>query len=72
MSTEHTDHARGARIEIAMAAATKGDIAVATGILAGLSKADRDEFGPMITALFPVSTPGRPFGAMSTAGRDAA
>ena len=69
MTLEHEDQARGARVEIAVAAASKGDIAVAVGILAGMSQAERNEFGPLITSMFPVSAFGRPFGAMSTANR---
>jgi len=65
MSIEHADLARGARVEIAMNAASKGDIAMAAGILAGMSREERDEFGPLITAMFPVSVPGQAFGAMS-------
>jgi len=53
VSLEHEDQARGARVEIAINAAARGDIATAAGILAGMSRAERDEFGPLITAMFP-------------------
>lgn len=69
MTIEHADLARGARVEIAINAATKGDVATAAGILAGMSQPERDEFGPLIVAMFPIAMPGRAFGAMSYAGK---
>jgi hypothetical protein len=63
MTMEHEDLARGARVEIAVRAASKGDLATAAGILAGMSAEERDQFGPLVAASFPVSAPGRPFGA---------
>lgn len=65
MSIEHEDLARGARVELAVRAATEGDIAMAAGILAGMSLEERNEFGPLIKSAFPVAVPGQAFGAMS-------
>lgn len=59
MTLEHEDLARGARVELAVTAALAGDVAVAAGILAGMSRDERDEFGPLITAMFPAAVPGR-------------
>ena len=44
------DHARGARVEIAIRAAQKGDHALAAGILAGMSAEERDAVGPLVAA----------------------
>lgn len=49
-SLKEADGARGARVEIAMRAAEDGDYPTAAGILAGMSEAERDAFGPWITA----------------------
>ena len=56
---DQEDHARGARVEIAISAAERGDRAVALGILAGMSAEERDVFGPLITAAFPTQPPAR-------------
>jgi hypothetical protein len=55
MSLDQEDLARGARVEIAIEAARKGDVAVAVGILAGMSREERDVFGPLVTASFPAA-----------------
>ncbi len=53
------DHARGARVEIAVRAAQEGDIATAAGILAGMSAEERDAFGPLVTAALNNPSPPR-------------
>jgi hypothetical protein len=44
------DHARGARVEIAIRAAQSGDLATAAGILAGMSAEERAAITPLVTA----------------------
>jgi hypothetical protein len=47
---DEEDHARGARVEIAIRAAQSGDLATAAGILAGMSAEERTAVTPLITA----------------------
>jgi ABC-type uncharacterized transport system ATPase subunit len=47
---DQEDHARGARVEIALLAAQRGELATAAGILAGMSGEERQTFGPLIAA----------------------
>src|SRR5438270_886776 len=47
---DEEDHARGARVEIAIRAAQSGDLATAAGILAGMSSEERDAIAPLIAA----------------------
>jgi hypothetical protein len=47
---DEEDHARGARVEIAIRAAQSGDLATAAGILAGMSGEERDAIAPLIAA----------------------
>ncbi len=64
---DQEDHARGARVEIALAAAARGDLAVTAGIIAGMSGEERAEFGPLIVAAVP-RKPGirlDPFGTLT-------
>lgn len=49
-SIDQEDHARGARVEIALLAAQRGELATAAGILAGMSSEERQTFGPLIAA----------------------
>lgn len=50
---DQADNARGARVELAIEAAQRGNLALAAGILAGFSAEERDAFGPLIVASFP-------------------
>lgn len=47
---DEEDHARGARVEIAIRAAQSGDLATAAGILAGMSPEERTAIAPLIAA----------------------
>lgn len=47
---DEEDHARGARVEIAIRAAQSRDLATAAGILAGMSGEERDAIAPLIAA----------------------
>ena len=47
---DEEDHARGARVEIAIRAAQSGDLATAAGILAGMSGEERNAIAPLIAA----------------------
>ncbi len=47
---DEEDHARGARVEIAIRAAQTGDLATAAGILAGMSAEERAAIAPLIAA----------------------
>ena len=53
---DEEDHARGARVEIAIRAAQSGDLATAAGILAGMSGEERDAIAPLIAAAAGSST----------------
>jgi hypothetical protein len=49
--TDQADMARGARIELLAEAIESGNKARALGLWAGMSAAERAEFGPLISAL---------------------
>jgi hypothetical protein len=51
MSLGEASPARGARVELALDAALRGQLARAVGTVAGMSAAERAEFGPLIVAV---------------------
>lgn len=59
MSVHDEDLARGARVEIALDAAERGNVSLALGILAGMSDADRREHSGAVLALLDQAAPGR-------------
>jgi hypothetical protein len=71
---DEEDHARGARVEIAIRAAQSGDLATAAGILAGMSGEERDAIAPLIAAAAGSPTPTGPlsdlFGTQTLARAD--
>ena len=52
-SLDQEDPARALRVERAIDAAKRGDQATAVGILAGMSAAERDAYGPLISGFLP-------------------